>query len=300
MPAVQLNTAEIAQLRGEAPLRVAFQGELGAFSEAAVYQFFGTAEPVPKPEFAEVGRAVVDGDVEYGLLPIENTLAGSVVASYDVLAASPLSVAGEVITPIHHCVLGVPGGTLEQLTSIRSHPVALAQCTRFLQSRHGVRAVAVYDTAGAAKDVAACGDPAVGAIAGRHAATRYGLQILAADVEDRSDNQTRFLVVQRDDARRAQLVAGGSGHAGPMRTTLLVETPNEPGALVRVLTPFADRGVNLSKLESRPTGEPWTYRFFIELDADLASADATAALRAVRETGASVRSLGSYPRWCER
>ena len=279
-----------------APARVAFQGELGAFSEAAVHQFFGTAEPVPKREFAEVGRAVLDGDVDYGLLPIENTLAGSVVASYDVLATSPLSVVGEVITPIHHCVLGVPGATLERLTTIRSHPVALAQCTRFLQSRHGVQSVAVYDTAGAARDVAACGDPAVGAIAGRHAATRYGLQILAADVEDRSDNQTRFLVVQREDAARPQLPIGGTG---AMRTTLLVETANEPGALVRVLTPFAERGVNLSKLESRPTGEPWTYRFFIELDADLNSPHAAAALRAVQQTATRLRSLGSYPRWCQ-
>ena len=282
-----------------APLRVAFQGELGAFSEAAVYAFFGTAEPVPRPDFADVGRAVVDGDTDYGLLPIENTLAGSVVASYDVLATSPLSVVGEVITPIHHCVLGVPGASLELLTSIRSHPVALAQCTRFLQSRPGVRAVAVYDTAGAAKDVAASGDPAIGAIAGRHAAARYGLQILAADVEDRGDNQTRFLVVQRDNAGPAQRPIGRSGHAGAMRTTLLVETPNEPGALVRVLTPFADRGVNLSKLESRPTGEPWTYRFFIELDVGLDSTDAAAALCAVQDSGVLVRSLGSYPRWRE-
>ncbi|HUF50026.1 MAG TPA: ACT domain-containing protein [Longimicrobiales bacterium] len=119
-------------------------------------------------------------------------------------------------------------------------------------------------------------------------------------MEDRSDNQTRFLVVQRDGAPRAQWPVAGGEHAGAMRTTLLVATPNEPGALVRVLTPFADRGINLSKLESRPTGEPWTYRFFMELDADLGSADAEAALRAVQETGAAVRSLGSYPRWCQR
>jgi prephenate dehydratase/chorismate mutase/prephenate dehydratase len=274
---------------------VAFQGELGAFSEEAVRRFFGEeVEPIPQRDFAGVGRAVMSGEVEAGVLPIENTLAGSVVGSYDVLACNDVVVIGEVITPIHHCVLGVPGARLERLTRVLSHPVALAQCTRFLQARHGMEAVAFYDTAGAAREIAANGDPAVGAIAGQRAAERYGLEVLAADVEDRNDNQTRFLVIARSGGMHlSRLVADNQG---AKKTTLLVDTPNTPGALVRILSPFAERGINLSKLESRPAGEPWTYRFFIELDADALSTPAREALAEVRGYAPNLRVLGSYPR----
>lgn len=275
--------------------RVAFQGELGAFSEEAVRVFFGAGvEPVARREFTDVAAAVTGGAVEFGLLPVENTLAGSVVAAYDVLATQPLRIVGEVVTPIHHCVLGLPGATLEGLARVRSHPVALAQCTRWLAARPGVQAVAAYDTAGAARDVAAGGDPSLGAIAGRGAAERYGLEILAADVEDRPDNQTRFLVVvARDaDASASALPAGGA-----MKTALLAETANTPGALVGILAPFAARGINLSKLESRPTGEPWRYRFLIELDADANGDDAAAALAEAGRHASRLDVLGTFPRW---
>lgn len=277
--------------------RVAFQGELGAFSEEAVRRFFGdTAEPVPHREFADVARAVVERDVDYGLLPIENTLAGSVVPSYDVLAAGTLEVVGEVVTPIHHCVLAPEGAALDGLQRVLSHPVALAQCTRFLRARPKLDAVAVYDTAGAAREVAADGDLATGAIAGRGAAERYGLVILAGEVEDRHDNQTRFLVVARSDRGREEVDRVSPGQEKPMKTALLVETENAPGALVRVLLPFANRGVNLSKLESRPGDRPWTYRFFVELETDAAEPTAGEAIEQVREQASSLLVLGSYPR----
>jgi prephenate dehydratase len=276
--------------------RVAFQGELGAFSEEAVRVFFGAgAEPVASREFADVAAAVVRGEVDFGLLPVENTLAGSVVAAYDVLATQPLRIVGEVVTPIHHCVLGLPGASLDGLARVLSHPVALAQCTRWLASRPGVQAVAAYDTAGAARDVAGGGDPSLGAIAGRGAAERYGLAILAADVEDRPDNQTRFLAVvarDADDSAASALPAGGA-----MKTALLAETANTPGALVGILSPFAARGINLSKLESRPTGEPWRYRFLIELDADARSDDAAAALAEAGRHASRLDVLGTFPRW---
>ena len=275
-------------------IRVAFQGELGAFSEEAVRVFFGdAAEPVACREFTDVAAAVLGGDVEFGLLPIENTLAGSVVGTYDVLAASPLRIVGEVVTPIHHCVLGLPGATLDGLARVRSHPVALAQCTRWLATRPAVQAIAAYDTAGAARDVAAGGDPSAGAIAGRGAAQRYGLRVLAADVEDRPDNQTRFLVVAPRDADAPPLPHGG----GEMKAALLAETANQPGALVGVLAPFAARGINLSRLESRPTGEPWRYRFFIEIDADAHGEPAAAALAEARRHAPRLDVLGSFPRW---
>jgi prephenate dehydratase len=277
------------------PIRVAFQGEPGAFSEEAARRLFGPAiEAVPRRDFRGVGRAVASGEVEAGLLPIENTLAGSVVGSYDVLAVEELTVVGEVVTPIHHCVLGVPGASLEGLARVLSHPVALAQCTRFLESLAGVEAVAAYDTAGAAKQVAEQGDPATAAIAGRVAAERYGLEVLAADVEDRDDNQTRFLAVVRSgDPLPPTLARPGTGAI--MKTALLVETRNEPGALVRVLTPFATYGLNLSKLESRPAPEPWTYRFFIELQADASAPGSQEAIAEAGRHATSLRVLGTFP-----
>ncbi len=289
-------TADRAAPAGTAP-RVAFQGEPGAFSEEAVYRFFGPdATPDPRREFADVGQAVATGEIEYGLLPIENSLAGSVIGSYDVLAGGKLRIVGEVITPIHHCLLGPPGARVEGLRRILSHPVALMQCTRFLRSLAGVEALAVYDTAGAARDVAAAADPTQAAIAARRAADHYGLEVLAENVEDRDDNQTRFLVVTRADSA-APPPASTTGR--PMKTSLLLETRNVPGALLDILNPFARRDINLTKLESRPAGEPWSYRFFLELQADSSDPAAAAALDEIRERAVRLDVLGSYPAWLE-
>ncbi|MDR0787925.1 MAG: prephenate dehydratase [Gemmatimonadota bacterium] len=277
--------------------RVAFQGELGAFSEEAVVRLFGEgATAVPCRDFAEVGRAVTSGEVDFGVLPIENSLAGSVIGSYDVLGGGTFRIVGEVITPIHHNILGVPGSTLSGLRRIVSHPVALAQCTRILRELSGVEALAVYDTAGAARDVAAEGDLTQAAIAGNSAASRYGLTVLARNVEDRDDNQTRFLAIIPADA---ELRTPPRRASGTMKTALLLETSNEPGALLRVLSPLAGRGLNLSKLESRPAGEPWSYRFFLEFDGDSSEPAAAAALEEVRSATLQLHILGSYPRWLE-
>jgi prephenate dehydratase len=271
--------------------RVAFQGELGAFSEEAIGQLWpGTATPVPTREFLDVARAVERGEVDFGLLPIENTLAGSVVGSYDALTTcESLHVVAETVVAIHHCVLGVRGARLDELRSVESHPVALAQCGRFLREHPQIEVRAAYDTAGAARDVAARGDPCAAAIAGRAAAAHYDLDILAADVEDRPDNQTRFLAVARTPAALAPET--------PARTALILTTANVPGALLRVLRPIAEHGLNMSKLESRPTGEPWSYRFFVEIDHTAGESSARAAIASVRQVTESLRVLGSYPRW---
>ena len=289
-------TAPVEDMSTGSPL-VAFQGELGAFSEEAVHRFFGAGvRPVPRREFADVGSAVVSGEVDFGLLPIENTLAGSVVGSYDVLAGGQLEIVGEVITPIHHCVLGAPGSSLAGLRRIISHPVALAQCTRFLRARPEIEAVAVYDTAGAAKEVSERNDPSQAAIAGARAADRYGLTILAENVEDRPDNQTRFLVVvpRGRDGKAAVPVNDSSS---PYKSAVLVDTRNAPGALLGILSPLAARGINLSKLESRPAGEPWSYRFFIELDTDAKEPQAAEALEEIGASAIRLALLGTYPRW---
>jgi prephenate dehydratase len=271
--------------------RVAFQGELGAFSEQGVLQLWPSgAEPVPMREFIDVARAVERGDVDLGLLPIENTLAGSVIGSYDALfACDGLHVVAETVVAIHHCVLALSGATLESLRTVSSHPVALAQCGRFFRAHPQLVARAAYDTAGAAREVAERGDPTAAAIAGRAAAERYGLQVVAADVEDRPDNQTRFLAL----ARTPVMPARGT----PARTSLLLTTANAPGSLVRALEPIAAHGINMSKLESRPTGEPWSYRFFVEIEHEALDAEADAAIAEIRAVTQSLRVLGSYPRW---
>lgn len=275
--------------------RVAFQGELGAFSEEAVQEFFaGAAEPLPRREFRDLGEAVLSGEADYGMLPIENTLAGSVLAAHDVLLASELTVVGEIIRPIRHCLLGLPSASLSHVRRALSHPVALAQCTRFLLAHPEIEAVAAYDTAGAAREVAGRADPTLAAIAGRNAGTRYGLAVLAEDVQDRADNQTRFLVVARPGSPPPPRPRGGRP-----KTALAVETENRPGALVHVLLPFADRGINLTKLESRPGAEPWTYRFFLEFQADASEPAAQSALEEIGRRAARIRVLGSFPSWEE-
>lgn len=276
-------------------ISVAFQGELGAYSEEAVHRLFGSdVTPVPTKDFRGVGRAVMGGEVDAAVLPIENTLAGTVVGSLDVLASEELQVVAEVILPIHHCVLGLPGASLQHVARVLSHPVALAQCTRFLE-RTGIEAVAAYDTAGAARDVSSQEDMTVAAIAGATAAGRYGLHVLAADVEDRHDNQTRFLAVVPVGAHAPRFDGGGVSGDRPMKTALLVDLANEPGGLARLLVSFADRGINLSKLESRPGSEPWTYRFFVEMQVDVNSPTGQEAIAAAREHASRVRVLGSFP-----
>lgn len=271
--------------------RVAFQGELGAFSEQGVRQLWPDgAEPVPMREFIDVARAVERGQVELGLLPIENTLAGSVIGSYDALfACDTVHVVAETVVAIHHCVLALPGATLGSLRTVESHPVALAQCGRFLRSHPDLLAHATYDTAGAAREVAARGDPTAAAIAGRTAAARYGLEIVATDVEDRPDNQTRFLAIARSPL---QLTVGI-----PARSVVVLTTENVPGALLRVLEPLAEQGINLSKIESRPTGEPWTYRFFLEVEHAAGDEAVPLAFDAVRRVSRSFRLLGTVAMW---
>jgi len=274
-------------------MNVAFQGELGAYSQEAVQALFGpAATPVPCRENADVGVVVERGDVDCGVLPIENSLAGSVVPTYDVLASEALEVVGELVLPIHHYLLAVPGTERTRVRRVLSHPVALAQCRAFFAAHSDIRAVPHYDTAGAAKAIAEAGNPADAALASRVAGEAYGLDVLGRNLEDRPDNQTRFYVLLRRGATRPPLPAGGSP-----RTALLVDAADAPGSLVRLLDPFATRGINLSKLESRPGEEPWSYRFFIELDAPAEAPEVAEALEAAGKHARKVHVLGSFSRW---
>lgn len=278
---------------------LAYQGEPGAFSEEAALTWTGNSgRAVAKGSFREVAEAVVSGEVELGVLPVENTLAGVVAPAYDVLGALPLRVVGEVVRPIRMCLLAFPGSRLEEIRRVESHPVALAQCGRFLAGHPGIEAVAVHDTAGAARRVAEARDPSTAAIASAWAGQRYGLDVLAAGIQDRPDNRTRFFIVAPEgrDSREGGEGSGGpdgGNPEGPWKTALLVETPNRPGALVAVLAPFADRQINLTHLECRPGEDPWSYRFFLDVTTPDRESLET-ALREVEGVSSRFRVLGRF------
>jgi prephenate dehydratase len=180
-------------------IRVAFQGEPGAFGEDAIVTFFGSADVVSVPErgFVDVVAAVNDGRADYGVLPVENTIAGAVVDANRALTLSALRTTGDVSVPVNQCLLAIPGAALDDLTTVLSHPVALAQCTKFLSAHPRLKAFPSFDTAGAAREVASAGDMAMAAIAGRRAAALYTLDVLAEGIQDRVDNETRFVIVAR-------------------------------------------------------------------------------------------------------
>lgn len=270
-------------------MRVGFQGEPGAFSEEALLALVPEAVPVPHRTFRDVVRAVESGADDAGLLPVENTLAGGVAAAFDALQSGDVRVVREVIIPIRHFLMAVPGADREAIREVRSHPVALAQCERFFSEHPRVTAVAVHDTAGAAREVAQLGDPGVAALAPRRAAERYGLAILAGDLQDRDDNQTRFLLVHQGSAPREPIQTAPGG----LKTAVLVETENRPGALHALLGVFAARQLDLTFVESRPTGTPWTYRFILEFRHG-SEDEARVCLEEARTPGRTVRVLGTY------
>lgn len=269
---------------------MAFQGEPGAYGEGAVADYWGgAATAVPARACADVARLVASGAVERGVLPVENSLAGSVAAAYDALLAFPeVRVVGEVVRPIHHCLLARSGVALGELTTVASHPIALAQCGAFLARHPRLEPHPAHDTAGAARLVAERGDRGAAAIAGEGAAARWGLAVLATNLEDRPDNRTRFVVLGREPA---ELEPGE-----PARTALVAVTDNVPGALVRLLAPVAELGLNLSALESRPTGEPWSYRFVLEVEHQAGDPRLDDALAALGRAAREVRVVGTFAR----
>jgi prephenate dehydratase len=273
------------------PLRVALQGEIGSFSDEAIQQLWGgDAERLPYRDFADVTAAVASGIADRGILPIENTIVGSINGSHDALSAlAGLYGVGETVVAVHHCVLAAPGTPFEGIRSVLSHPVALAQCGRFFADNPQIEVHAVYDTAGAAMDVSRVADPTVAAVASRRAAHHYELEVVRADIEDRDDNQTRFLAIARE---QIPVLAGT-----PARTMMILRTQDLPGDLLRALAPLSTHNVNIRRLESRPTGEPWTYRFYVEFDHEAGDPGATAVVRDMIAASAEARLVGTFPRW---
>lgn len=274
---------------------VAYQGEPGAFGEEAVLGWFGAgATPLPVPTFSAVCAAVEAGAADAGVLPLENSLAGTVGDALDALAAGSLRVVGEVLLPIRHQLLALPGVELAAIERVSSHWQALAQCERYLATR-GWQVVPAADTAGAARELAASGDRRSAAIASRAAAARYGLQILAPDIQDADHNMTRFAVLAGVAAPLPRPAGALAPRGGHRETLLTFETGHRPGDLHRALGSLAEAGINLSRIESRPSGEgPWRYRFLVQVAGDAGEEPLRSALDGLREHTRSLRVLGSF------
>jgi len=266
--------------------RVAFQGEPGAFSEAAALRLLGEEiRLVPRPTFETLFTAISEHAADQILAPIENSLAGFVHACFDQLLDSNLYVSAEVIIPISHYLIGCPGSSFESIRSVESHPVALEQCRRFLETNPQIRRVVADDTAGSVASVMAAGDLTRAAIAGQRAAERYGGVILREHLEDSSENYTRFFLL----STAAEFAPDAD------QTSLTIELPHQPGALHQALEPFARRGIDLLKIEGRPVkGRPWEYCFYLELRGAAGDGDVTEALAELHKQRVETRMLGCY------
>ncbi len=267
--------------------RVAFQGELGAFSQQAGRTIFGSAiRPLPCVTFDDVFEAVARKKADVAVIPIENSLAGSIHQNFDLLSRHSLHAIAETYVRIEHHLIAYPGSTLKQIRQIYSHPVALAQCQRVLRRLKKVEKVSFYDTAGSVKHIREHGLRNAAAIASAAAARIYGMKILARGIEDDPENFTRFLAL----ARRGSFTRGGR------KTSIVFGLKNEPGALFKALSVFALRNIDLTKIESRPIrGKPWEYLFYLDLLSNVRSRECANALRHLREMTLYFRVLGCYP-----
>ena len=268
-------------------MRVAYQGERGAYSEEALIQHFRTSvEPVPKPCLSDVFDAVEKGEVDAGLIPVENSLEGSIVSSYDLLYERELKARGEVVLKVRHCLIANPGIPIGDIEKVYSHSQALGQCRAYLKEQ-GLEAIAAYDTAGSVKMLKELRRMDCAAIASSRAAEIYGMSVLARGIETHAENYTRFLVIALED------------HPPTVddKTSIAFTLVNEPGMLCGALEPFADKGIDLTKIESRPrVGNPWEYIFFIDVLGHREDPELRAALSRLEEASSSVKILGSYPR----
>ncbi len=270
-------------------MRVAFQGEPGAFSEAAAVQLLGEEiRTIPRTTFDATFRAITEGAADALLLPVENTLAGSVVRVYDLLLESPLEICGETILPIEHHLMACPGATFKEIRAVASHPVALAQCELFFERHPELKRVPAEDTAGSVREMMGRGDKSCAAIAGRPAAGRYGAVILRESIQDNAENFTRFvLLLPLEEAQRYRA-------KDAKKMSLAMRLAHKPGALLASLEPFSRHGVNLLKIESRPIhGKPFEYQFYVDVEAE-EHEQLEKALKEVRAATSDLRVLGLY------
>lgn len=276
--------------------KVAFQGELGAFSQEAIHQFFGPrVEPVPQTRFEQVFEALAAGRVRSAVIPIENTLAGSVHENYDHLLKFQLEIVGETNVRIVHNLIVLPGVKWKNLKKVYSHPVALNQCLDFFARYRNLEPIPFYDTAGSVKMIVEQQPQDAAAIASLLAAGIYGGHLLKRSIEDDRQNYTRFFLLKKPGAEPPKLRAPEHRH---WKTSLVFAVRNTPGSLFRAMSAFALRDLNLTKIESRPLrGKPWEYLFYVDFIGRRDDERARNALRHLAELTDLLRVLGSYREW---
>jgi len=267
-------------------MKIAIQGEYGSFSHEAAAKLIPDAEIVPVPLSADVFAAVVSGGVDAALIPIENSLAGSVLEHFDLLLTHDVRVERETLLRIRHNLIAISGVKIEEIERVYSHPVALAQCRKYLAAHAGMEACAFYDTAGSVKQLMALQDRNMAGIGSEVAARYYGAEILEADIEDNPENYTRFFLVRR----AAEAVTDAESN----KTSLAFTVEHRPGSLVSALAEMAFMGFNLTKIESRPVhGKPWEYIFYVDCKIQSA-ADGSRAIEGLKRHCSMVKELGRY------
>ena len=268
-------------------MKVAFQGEPGAYSEQAVFNYLGNVETLPCESFDAMFDSVVSGQSDMALAPIENSLAGSIHQNYDLLLRHDLHIVGEYFLRVQHCLIAMPGVKKEDIKKAISHPQALGQCAAYLRNL-GIKPEQVYDTAGSVKMLKESGARDVAAIASRRAAEIYEMQILEEGIEDNSENFTRFLAVGRE----------ATVPEGEAKTSIVFSLKNLPGSLFKAMSVFALRDIDLTKIESRPLqGKPWEYLFYIDFIGSAQNETVQRALDHLGEYAVTLRVLGSYLRF---
>jgi prephenate dehydratase len=274
--------------------RVAFQGEPGVFSHLAIRQLLGeSAAVLPCQQFEQIFRAVADGEADAAMVPIENSLHGSVHENYDHLLRFELPIVAETSVRIVHNLIAIPGVGFRKIRKVYSHPVALNQCLDFFKTNPHIEKIPFYDTAGSVKMLAERRPPDSAAIASALAAEIYGCRILRRSIEDDRQNFTRFFLLRRPRGARASAPASGAR----FKTSLVFTTRDVPGSLFRALSVFALRDISLAKIESRPLrGRPWEYLFYVDLIGHTSERRVQNALNHLRESADMLRVLGCYPR----
>ncbi len=268
-------------------MKVAFQGEPGAYSEEGLFRYFGDVETQPCETFDAAFEAVASHACEAALIPIENSLAGSILQNYDLLVRHDLHIVGEYLLRVRHCLIAFPGARIEGIQRVMSYPQALDQCAHYLRDL-GVKLEPAYDTAGSVKMLKARKDLSAAAIASRRAAEIYEMEILQEGIEDNPENHTRFLAIQCEPA----------APSSDAKTSIVFTLNNQPGALFKALSVFALRDLDLTKIESRPLqGKPWEYLFYIDFLGSPNEPGAQKALKHLEEYALMLRVLGSYPRY---
>ncbi len=268
-------------------IKIAFQGEIGAYSEEAALKFFGNnIQTIPCQTFGDVFKKVEKGKADFGIIPIENSLEGSIGQNYDLLLKSKLRISGETILRIRHCLIAKKGARLNSIEEVYSHPQALGQCREFLEKLK-VKLIPFYDTAGSVKEIKEKGLKNAAAVASKGAAIFYNMAILKEGIETNHHNYTRFFIISRKETKPT----------GRDKTSIVFSAEHKPGALFNALKVFANQKINLTKIESRPIpGRPWEYNFYLDFEGHQAEKKIMMVLKELKSYAIFLKVIGSYPK----